>query len=160
MEKFEESKEVAETSMHNLLETDVSVGAQSWGCSVSLGWDLLREALVTHRFPLLSVLWESPDVGDVTGLCSTLIQLLARAEPLPGTKQPLRSGGIILGGHTAGKGLGRISQLANPEWQEMGPVLHSLSQIPNLLLGSPLPQGQHRGLQVLIPTLWFPRSSR
>ncbi|NWZ45366.1 SH3G1 protein, partial [Brachypodius atriceps] len=27
--------------------------------------------------------------------------------------------------------------LANPEWQEMGSVLHSLSQIPNLLLGSP-----------------------
>lgn len=46
---------------------------------------------------------------------------------MPGPKQPLRV--ISLGGFTAGKGLGRISQMANSEWQEMPCSASTKSQI-------------------------------
>jgi len=48
MEKFEESKEVAETSMHNLLETDVSARGSAAVFLSARGWDLSRDAEVRH----------------------------------------------------------------------------------------------------------------
>lgn len=165
MEKFEESKEVAETSMHNLLETDVSVGAQSWGFCVpgvaSPEGGTNYSLISTPVLPSVVLLWENPDLSDLTGLGLAPDPALgqSRACGWHQTGSSRGGGGLSLGGNTAGKDLGRISQLANAEWQEVCSVPRSASRFCPVLCGTPnlpwaprccrspaQPHGQHRRL--------------
>lgn len=186
MEKFEESKEVAETSMHNLLETDVSVGAQSWGfhvpgvASPKGGTNYTR--ISTPVLPSVVLLWENLDLSDLTGLALAPDPALgqSRACGWHQTGSSRGGGGLSLGGNTAGKDLGRIWE-GFPSWQTQSgrkcalcrtvPAGSALCCVePRTSPGLPAaadpqrsPTGSAGGSgweRALIAAPWFPRSSR